>query len=208
MKGKIFVISAPSGAGKTTLCQKLVQDLPGVFYSVSYTTRKRRPGEKEGIDYYFISQKEFEKKIKKKEFAEWAEVYDNCYGTSAKFLKESVSKNKKIVLSLDQQGALQIKKKYPKITSLIAILPPSLEDLRKRLKKRGETQKEIKKRTSVSSREIKFFKEKYDYKIVNKDLDDSLERLKEIINSATNNTRIKTDSTAVIAWQSLTSMKR
>jgi len=180
MKSNIYVISAPSGAGKTTLCQRL-QDLPGISRSVSYTTRKKRPGEKEGSDYYFISKKEFEKKIKKKEFAEWAKVYDNYYGTSAKFLEETVLKNKKIILSLDSQGAFHIKKKYPKITTLIAILPPSLEDLRKRLKKRGEIQEEIKKRTGVSLKEIKFFKERYDYKIVNKDLDDSLEELKKII---------------------------
>lgn len=175
------MISAPSGAGKTTLCKRLVKDLSDIFYSISYTTRKKRLGEKEGIDYYFISKEEFERKVKEKEFAEYTEVYGNCYGTSAKFLKEGLLKNKKVILSLDSQGAFQIKRKYPEITSLIAILPPSLEDLRKRLKKRGEAQEEIKKRTRASSQEIKLFKEKYDYKIVNKNLQNSLERLKKII---------------------------
>ncbi len=180
-KTKIFVISAPSGAGKTTLCKRLAKDLPDIFYPISYTTRKKRAGEKEGIDYYFVSREEFERKIRKKEFAEWTEVYGNRYGTSAKFLQLALLKNKKIILSLDSQGAFQIKRKYPEITSLIAILPPSLKDLKKRLKKRGEAQDEIEKRTKASSQEIRLFKEKYDYKIVNRSLQNSLERLKKII---------------------------
>lgn len=185
-KSKIFVISAPSGAGKTTLCKMLTKNLPALFYSISYTTRRKRLGEKEGDDYYFISRKEFAKRLKENKFAEWTRIYGNCYGTSAEFLKDALLQNKKIILSLDSQGAFQLKKKYPEITSLIAILPPSLNDLRKRLKKRGEEKQEIKKRTNLSQKEIKVFKEKYDYKIVNEDLEISLKQLKEIIECSGN----------------------
>ena len=180
-KEQIYIISAPSGAGKTTLCKRLLKDLSDISYSVSYTTRKKRLGEREGVDYHFISKEKFERMIEKKEFAEWSKVYDNYYGTSAKFLKEPLLKSKKIILSLDSQGAFQLKRKYPKITRLIAIFPPSLKDLKKRLKKRGETREEIKKRTRASSQEMKLFKEKYDYKIVNKDIENSLEQLKKIM---------------------------
>jgi len=186
MKGRIFVISAPSGAGKTTLCKMLTKNLPALFYSISYTTRRKRSGEREGVDYYFISRKEFARRLKEHKFAEWTRIYGNCYGTSADFLKEALLQNKKIVLSLDSQGAFQLKKKYPEITTLIAILPPSLNDLEKRLKKRGEEKQEIKKRTGPSQKEIKVFKEKYDYKIINEDLEISLKQLKEIISSSGN----------------------
>ena len=185
-KNKIFVISAPSGAGKTTLCKMLTKNLPALFYSISYTTRRKRLGEREGIDYYFISRKEFARRLKENKFVEWTKIYGNYYGTSAEFLKEALLQNKKIILSLDSQGAFQLKKKYPKIASLIAILPPSLNDLRKRLKKRGEEKQEIKKRTEPSQKEIKVFKEKYDYKIVNEDLEISLKQLKEIIERSGN----------------------
>ena len=87
-KSKIFVISAPSGAGKTTLCKMLTKKLPALFYSISYTTRRKRLGEREGIDYYFISREEFARRIKEGKFAEWTRIYGNCYGTSAEFLKE------------------------------------------------------------------------------------------------------------------------
>jgi len=186
MKGRIFVISAPSGAGKTTLCKMLTKNLPALFYSISYTTRRKRSGEREGVDYYFISRKEFARRLKEHKFAEWTRIYGNCYGTSADFLKEALLQNKKIVLSLDSQGAFQLKKKYPEITTLIAILPPSLNDLEKRLKKRGEEKQEIKKRTGPSQKEIKVFKKKYDYKIINEDLEISLKQLKEIISSSGN----------------------
>ena len=175
------MISAPSGAGKTTLCEMLTKNLPALFYSISYTTRRKRLGEREGHDYYFISREEFARRLKEDKFAEWTRIYGNCYGTSAEFLKDAILQNKKIILSLDSQGAFQLKKKYPEITSLIAILPPSLNDLQKRLKKRGEEKQEIKKRTNLSQKEIKVFKEKYDYKIVNEDLEISLKQLKEII---------------------------
>ena len=185
-KSKIFVISAPSGAGKTTLCKMLAKNLPALFYSISYTTRRKRLGEREGEDYYFISKEGFARMAKEGKFVEWTRIYGNCYGTSAEFLKEALLQNKKIILSLDSQGAFQLKKKYPKITSLIAILPPSLNDLQKRLKKRGEEKREIKKRTGPSQKEIKVFKEKYDYKIVNEDLEISLKQLKKIIECSGN----------------------
>ena len=172
----LIVLSAPSGTGKTTLVNKLKQICPDIVVSVSYTTRKPRGSEKQGIDYYFIDEKDFKEKIKKNFFAEWAKVYDNYYGTSKKFIEENLNKQKIILLTIDTQGALQIKSKYPDAV-LIGIMPPSLEEQKKRLEKRGETEQNIKRRLKESSLERKILLTKYNYCFINRDIEKTLKRI-------------------------------
>ncbi|MCD5401994.1 guanylate kinase, partial [candidate division NPL-UPA2 bacterium] len=179
-KGTIFVISSPSGGGKTTICRKLLKELPELNYSISTTSRSPRPGEKEGKDYFFISGEEFSEKIRKSEFAEWAKVHGHGYGTPRQFLEEALRSGRDIILDIDVKGALQIKEKY-KESRLIFLLPPSLETLAARLKKRKtDDGKEIEKRLARAQEEMAFLKE-YDYAVVNRNLSQAVKEVKAII---------------------------
>jgi len=181
-KGIFFILSAPSGSGKTTLCKRAVEEIEGLKHSVSYTTRMPRPRERDKIDYYFISEKEFQKKIKKGEFIEWAKVHNNYYGTSIKIIKENIDKGIDLILDIDVQGAEQLKKQLKDRDAIfIFILPPSLGTLRTRLKERAsDSEGEILKRMIDADKELSFY-DKYDYILVNRDLDDATHRLKSII---------------------------
>lgn len=174
-KGIIFVISAPSGAGKTTLCDRLLKSLPDLRMSVSYTTRKPRDGEKHGVDYYFVDKKTFETMISNEEFVEWAEVYGNLYGTSKRVINDFLSKECDILLDIDIQGAKNIKKIYPE-SVLVFILPPSLKELEKRLLSRDKNDEFVKKRLSKASEEIKQFPF-YDYVVINDDIEKAVNDL-------------------------------
>jgi len=143
--GHIFIVSAPSGSGKTTLCRALMEHIPDLLYSVSFTTRPRRNGENEGIDYYFLSKEEFEKGIKEGKWAEFANVHGNYYGTSADILDKGLHSGKDIVLDIDVQGAEQILKRYPESITIF-ISPPSMDALKQRLEKRGTDSGEVIKR--------------------------------------------------------------
>lgn len=179
-RGRLFVISAPSGAGKTTLCEILCRCLPSLAYSISYTTRPPRPGERDGIDYHFIDEKRFKQMIQKGMLAEWTEVYGNYYGTSAKDLESMLSAGKHILLDIDVKGARQIKARFPDAITIF-IMPPSLDELAKRLKRRGTDSPEtIKKRLEAATLEIKH-KDSYDYVIVNDDLEKAASRLCSIV---------------------------
>jgi len=134
--GRLFIVSAPSGAGKSTLCRAIRDRLPDLLYSISYTTRRPRDGEQNGVDYYFIARDEFEKGIDCGQWAEWAEVHDNYYGTSAERLDRCLSGGQDILLDIDVQGMRQIIKKYPAGITIF-IMPPSLEVLKERLQSRG-----------------------------------------------------------------------
>ncbi len=134
--GHLFVVSAPSGAGKTTLCRALLEHFTDMIYSVSYTTRSPRKGEKDAVDYHFISLEEFKNGIIDRKWAEWAEVHGHYYGTSAEFLDKGLSAGKDILADLDVQGTIQILARYPDCISKF-IAPPSLETLRHRLELRG-----------------------------------------------------------------------
>ncbi|MGB9891689.1 guanylate kinase [Thermodesulfovibrio yellowstonii] len=169
-KGIIFVISAPSGTGKTTLCERLLKILPDLKMSISHTTRQPRPYEKNGVDYFFVDKKNFEKMIANDEFIEWAEVYGNFYGTSKKVIFDLIKNEYDILLDIDTQGAKNIRKLYPD-SVLIFILPPSLKELEKRLLLRNEDKDIIDKRLSKASQEISQYKF-YDYVVIN----DSIER--------------------------------
>jgi len=181
-KGLILVISAPAGAGKTTLCKRLLQAFPSFTYSVSFTTRPPRKNEIEGVDYYFVSQEEFKKMIKKEAFLEWAEVHGELYGTSAKLLDRAIEGEKDVVLEVDVKGGKRIKGKYPEAI-LIFLLPPSWEELIKRLKGRAtENDEKTKQRLIRAKKEVKFLPF-YDYFIINDDINKALQDLSTIINA-------------------------
>ena len=181
-KGILIIISSPSGAGKTTITKKLVEQNQNIKLSVSLTTRKPRIGEIDGIDYKFVSLKVFKEKVKKNLFLEHAKVFDNFYGTLKSEIFKDLKKGKNILLDIDWQGARQIKKKFTKEFISIFILPPSLRELKKRLSKREKNLNFINKRMSKAKREIMHWRE-YDYAIVNDDLNNCLSKIKNIINS-------------------------
>jgi guanylate kinase len=179
-KGSLFIVSAPSGAGKTTLCRMLVSSLAGLKFSVSYTTRSARPGEINDRDYTFVSREDFLKMTGAGEFIEWAEVHGELYGTSGKRVRKILDAGDDVVLDIDTQGAMQIKKKYDKGV-YIFVLPPSLEALRKRLENRmTDSREEIVRRLRKAIIEIKSFRE-YDYVIINDVLEDALREFEAII---------------------------
>lgn len=179
-EGKLFVVSAPSGAGKSTLCQRLIKRTAGLKLSVSYTTRERRKGERNNVHYTFVNEGLFKRMIKKGDFAEWAVVHGNLYGTSLTRLKEFNKKGYDIILDIDIHGAMQIKKSYENAT-YIFILPPSMSVLKKRLLGRntdsGET---IARRLENARDEIRHFKD-YDYVIKNDDLEKAYREFESII---------------------------
>lgn len=141
-RGHLFIISAPSGTGKTTLRNAVQHQFQDLLYSVSYTTRKPRRGEKDGDDYYFITRDDFLERVKKNKWAEWAEVHGNLYGTSAEFLEKNLSSGKDILIDIDVQGTFQILERYPDSVTIF-IMPPSLDSLRTRLQSRGTDSKDV-----------------------------------------------------------------
>jgi guanylate kinase len=143
-KGGIrFIISAPSGAGKTTLCRALLDRYPDLGYSISHTTRAPRPGEQDGVDYFFISTDDFQERLRADRWAEWARVHDNFYGTSADFLEDRTTAGTDVLLDIDVQGAEQILSRYPEDTVTIFIMPPSMAVLEERLTSRSADSREV-----------------------------------------------------------------
>jgi guanylate kinase len=179
-KGILFVISGPSGSGKTTLYKKAISALPNLKHSVSFTTRAPRTGEVNDKDYTFIDKDEFMAMVRKKDFAEWAEIHGELYGTSKKRLKEIIDSDIDAILDIDVQGAKQLREEFPGGV-YIFVLPPSLEVLRERLEGRmANAKREIEKRLKVAVAEIKRYGE-YDYVIVNHVFDNAFEELASII---------------------------
>jgi guanylate kinase len=178
--GRIFIISAPSGSGKTTLSDKLLALRVGLTRSISVTTRPRRAGEANGKDYFFTSKALFKKGIRQNRFLEWTRTYGWYYGTPGKFVSGLLKKGRDVLLSIDVKGAVKIKKLYPDSVSIF-ILPPSLKELKERLKKRNsDDKKEIKKRLRIVKREISFAR-RYDYCVVNDSVNKAVGRLKKIV---------------------------
>lgn len=179
---KLFIVSAPSGAGKTTLCREVMKRFKDITYSISYTTRMPRNGEQDGIDYYFITKEEFKRKIENNKWAEWAEVYGNFYGTSAEFLDTCLASGKRILLDIDFQGTVQIKKLYPDSITIF-IMPPSLETLRARLEARDtDTRQVIERRLETAKKEMEK-KDLYRHVIINDQLSRAVSELIKIIES-------------------------
>lgn len=180
-RGKLFVISGPSGTGKGTIVKELVERTD-IMVSVSMTTRNPRAGEVEGVNYYFVSKEDFIKKISEDEFLEYAEVYGNYYGTPKSKVNQKLEEGTDVVLEIDIQGALNVKKAFPECI-LIFVLPPSLTELRRRIVDRGsETEESINLRLSQTLNEVSYV-DKYDYCIVNDDLEDAIARAEAIIMS-------------------------
>jgi len=175
-KGLFIVVSAPSGAGKSSLCQRLMQAYPEIKFSVSYTSRTPRPNEVNGKDYYFISREEFQERIDRGEFIEWVENYGNLYGSSRKAMEEFIRDDSDLLLDIEPQGAKKVKKEF-KGGIYVFILPPSRLELLKRLEKRGhETDDVIQKRFKQAESELKEISW-YDYIIFNKDLETAVNQL-------------------------------
>jgi guanylate kinase len=176
----VFIISAPSGSGKSTLVNKARELVPGLHFSVSYTTRAPRGKEQNGREYYFISRPEFEEMILKDEFLEHADVFGHYYGTARRFLREAEQKEDDLLLDIDVQGAAQIKSKIPEAVSIF-ILPPNRQQLEQRLRARGlDSEEVIQRRLRNASREIENYS-KYDYILVNDCLPDSIDALTSIL---------------------------
>ena len=174
-----YVVSGPSGSGKTSVCHAIANEY-NWYYSVSHTTRTMREGEENGKDYYFVSVDEFKQMIEKGDLLEWAKVYDNYYGTSKKHIEERLQQGQGVILDLDTQGADQIKKLMPRAI-LVFIKTPDLDELRERLRNRGQDDEaEISKRMSNAENEMSHIDE-YDHVILNDELDRAVNRFKEII---------------------------
>ncbi|HLG31576.1 MAG TPA: guanylate kinase [Ignavibacteriaceae bacterium] len=180
-KGEIIAVSAPSGGGKTTIVKQILKKFPEIIFSVSATTRPKRESEKNGVEYYFISEEEFNQKIKNNEFVEWEKFYDYYYGTFKSVIEENIKKGKSVLLEVDVKGAISLKRIYPE-ARLIYITPPSFEELVKRLReRRTESETDIKKRIERANMELSV-KDKFDYFVDNKDLNKAIKDTSELIN--------------------------
>lgn len=185
-KNLLIVISAPSGTGKTTICKRLIKSSSNLVFSISMTTRQPRDNEIDGCDYFFVSLDEFKEGIKKSKFIEWAMVYDDYYGTPKKSLDELLASEMDVLLDIDVQGAMNIKKEYKDRVVLIFIIPPFLENLKERLSNRmTDSQEDIEKRLSYAKGELKNL-HKYDYCVVNDDIGTTVGKLKSIITAEKN----------------------
>lgn len=180
-KGKIIAVSSPSGGGKTTIVKRILKEFPELIFSVSATTRPKRKNEKHGVEYYFISEKEFKNHIENNNFVEWERFYDYYYGTFKSFITDNIEKGKSLVLEVDVKGALSLKQIYPE-SHLIFIDPPSLDELVKRLRNRNtESPEDFQKRIDRAKMELEL-KEKFDYVVENKVLEKAISEVLSLIN--------------------------
>lgn len=176
----LFVVTAPSGTGKTTLIRRLLAEIEGIDFSVSYTTRPIREGEREGVDYHFVDRATFDRMIVEGGFLEWAEVHGKRYGTSAKLVDESLARGRDVLLDVDTQGAASVRRLRSNAV-LVFILPPDFETLRKRLKQRGlEDEAEMERRIRNARAEVEQ-QGNFDYVVVNDSLEDAVARLEAIV---------------------------
>lgn len=179
-EGILFVVSAPSGAGKTTLCKEIVDFFPALRQSVSFTTRPARAGEVDGRDYHFVDQQRFQDMIAKGEFAEWAKVHGNFYGTALKTLREARQAGEDLLLDIDCQGGRQLKDSGAQAV-FIFILPPDMAELERRLRGRNTDTEEVISRRLENARTEISQSCWYDYRVINDNIETSLDRMKEII---------------------------
>jgi len=184
-KGEIIAVSAPSGGGKTTIVKQILKKFPEIVFSVSATTRPKRESEKNGVEYYFITEAEFKQKINNDEFVEWEKFYDYYYGTFKSVVEENVKNGKSVLLEVDVKGAISLKRIYPE-AHLIYITPPSFEELVKRLReRRTESESDMKKRIERAKMELSV-KDKFDYFIDNNDLNKAINDTSDLINKILN----------------------
>jgi guanylate kinase len=179
-RGILFVVSAPSGAGKSTLVRRLLEEVPGLEFSVSYTTRPRRPGEREGREYHFVSDARFDAMLAEDGFLEWARVFDRRYGTGRAETERVLVEGRDLVLDIDVQGAAQVRARGVEPVCIF-VMPPDYASLEARLRDRGsEDPKQLRRRLSQARREVEGYT-RYDYLVVNDDLDRAAEELTAIV---------------------------
>ena len=179
-KGRLFVITAPSGAGKTSLIEALMKADPSLKLSISYTTRKPRPGEQDSVDYHFVDDATFLAMKGRAEFLESAEVHGYRYGTSKKVITDALARGEDLILEIDWQGAQQVRAIYPDCVGIF-ILPPSIEELERRMRSRGQDAEAVIRRRLENARGEMEHAGEFDYAIINKDFQTALRKLAEII---------------------------
>ena len=176
----VFIISAPSGSGKSTLVHRLLETVPNLHFSISYTTRPPRPTETNGVDYIFITRKDFEERLARGEFLEYAEVFGNYYGTNRETFEPAAREGKDLVLDIDVQGARQLKVAIPEAISIF-VLPPSREVLEQRLRSRSQDSEEvIQRRLQGAAEEVRNYTQ-YDYVLINREIEEASARLASIV---------------------------
>jgi len=179
-RGTLFVVSAPSGAGKTTLCREMRLRLHDLAYSVSVTTRPPRPGEIDGTDFRFVTRSQFEDMVQQGQMAEWATVHTNLYGTPAAPMEAALRDGRDVLLDIDTQGAAQLRARYPDAV-LVFVVAPSMGELEQRLReRRSDSEREITRRLQRAREEVMLWN-RYDYLIVNRDVKEAMEQLESII---------------------------
>ncbi|HET7364932.1 MAG TPA: guanylate kinase [Burkholderiales bacterium] len=179
-KGTLFVITAPSGAGKTSLIEAVMKDDPSLKISVSYTTRKPRPGENDGVDYHFVDQKTFRRMQERGEFLETAQVHGNHYGTAKKVILDAVAKGEDLILEIDWQGAQQVRRLYPNAVGIF-IVPPSVEELERRMRARAQDSDAVIRRRLANAREELAHAGEFKYAIINKEFETARRELASVI---------------------------
>ena len=178
--GLLIVLSGPSGVGKGTVCAALRKQMPDLTYSVSATTRSPRAGEKEGVNYFFKTRDQFKEMIRTGKLLEWAEYVGNYYGTPIEFVQQKLKEGKDVILEIEVQGAMKVKKTFPS-GIFIFLIPPSLDELKSRIKSRGtESEESISNRLSVAEEELAMIKH-YDYAVVNDSIDAACDRIRSIV---------------------------
>jgi len=196
-RGLLFIVSAPSGTGKTTLVERLVQRVPGLQMSRSYTSRQARVGERDGVDYNFISRDRFDVMVREGAFLEWADVFGNCYGTSAADTDALLAGGKDVVLVIDVHGARQVRSRGIETVGVF-VLPPSAQVLEQRLRGRSkDSEEQIRKRLDVACREVSDFAQ-YEYVVVNDELDLAVDRLEAIVLAERARVKVMRDQTESI----------
>ena len=180
MSGKLFVVTAPSGAGKTSLIEALMREDPSLKESISYTTRAPRPGEKDGVDYHFVDEPTFRAMRERGEFLESAQVHGNYYGTAKKVIVDAVARGEDIVLEIDWQGAEQVRRLYPQCVGIF-ILPPSIEELERRMRGRGQDSEAVMRERLANAREELTHAGEFKYAIINKDFETARQELAAIL---------------------------
>jgi guanylate kinase len=179
-RGTLVVVSAPSGAGKSTLCHEVRALVPGLYYSVSYTTRAPRPGEVDGTDFHFVTEARFGAMRNRDEFAEWAAVHGHLYGTPAVALESALGRGLDVLLDIDTHGARQLRQRYPEAASVF-VMAPSMAELEARLRERkSDAPQEIQRRLARAREEIAAWRQ-YDYLIINRDVKEAVDQLAAII---------------------------
>lgn len=181
--GNLYIVSAPSGAGKTSLVKALLEAEPRVRVSVSHTTRAMRPGEVDGVNYHFVAREAFIEMLERDEFLEHAEVFGNLYGTSQRWLEQTLKEGYDLILEIDWQGAQQVRRQFPDVLTVF-IVPPSRDALRQRLQNRGQDSDEvIDRRLAGALEDISHYVE-FDYLVINDDFDTALDDLKAVVRAA------------------------